>query len=124
MGFHDLLEPFNEAEYRRHISKLSKRELRAQEARKSRQLYAANFKVIAGTSTAPFTWGITLFGTALGARQYYIAEQKLAVIHGVLAERGYEPREEQKRDILVPLTRQMGVVGARGIVTRVAKEHA
>ncbi|RFU24701.1 hypothetical protein B7463_g11638, partial [Scytalidium lignicola] len=121
MGISDLLEPFDEVAYRRHIRTLSKREVYNREARKTRQLYSASFKVIAGTATALYTYGITLLGTALGARQYYIAEQKLAVIHGVMAERGWEMREEQKRDVLMPLAGQMGTVGVRGYVTKVVK---
>ncbi|KAH8809262.1 hypothetical protein F5884DRAFT_858761 [Xylogone sp. PMI_703] len=119
--FMELLEPFDEEAYRAHVRTLSRRALHDLEARKTRQLYAASFKVVAGTSTALYTYGITLLGTALGARQYYLAERELAVIHGVMAERGWAPREEQKRDLLLPLAGQATAVGVRGVVTRVVK---
>jgi hypothetical protein len=40
-----------------------------------------------GGALAPFTMGISLVGTALGGRQYSIAEQKLAVIQQIMKEK-------------------------------------
>jgi hypothetical protein len=78
---------FRPIAYRRRIQSLGEQVIWKHEIQKRRQLHGAGFKMAGGGALAPFTMGISLVGTALGGRQYSIAEQKLAVIQQIMKEK-------------------------------------
>jgi hypothetical protein len=116
MGLSDIFDSFDAAVYRQHILSLQEPEIRQREIQKRRQLYGAGFKIAGGGALAPFTLGVSLVGSALGGRQYSIAEQKLAVIQQIMNENGWELHTETKRDVLIPLASTFVGMAAGGAV--------
>ena len=103
MGLDDTFE-FEEAEYAARMARESDQELKKREVIKMRQHLSTSFKVGAGIGGAFFTGGLSLLGSAYAARQYNIAERKLAIVRKELEKRKIKLHEMRKRDFFIPIS--------------------
>jgi hypothetical protein len=113
MGFSDTFE-FDEGEYARQISnelKYPTHSLKQNEVVKHRQHISACASTGAGIGLAPFTFGLSLLGSAYGARRLYIANKKLEIIQAELTRREVALHTPTKRDFIIPFSISMATLG-------------
>jgi hypothetical protein len=101
MGLDDLFQ-FDAAAYRAKVRTLSDDALRQRQCIKTRQNLGGAWSVGFGIGGAVFTGGLSLIGTAYGARRMSVAQQKIEIVNEEMARRGAENYEERKRDTLIP----------------------
>jgi hypothetical protein len=113
MGFSDTFE-FDEDEYASKISdekEYPTHILKTQEIVKCRQHISAGASIGGGVGLAPFTFGLSLVGTAYGARRLYIAKKKLELIQAELKRRSVVLHKPTKRDFLIPFGTSIVTLG-------------
>lgn len=101
MGLDDLFE-FDAAAYRAKVRTLSDDELRKRQCIKTRQHLGGAWSVGFGIGGEVFTGGLSLIGSAYGARRMSVAQQKIEIVNEEMARRGARNYEERKRDTLIP----------------------
>jgi hypothetical protein len=113
MGLSDTFE-FDEEEYASKITDeqvYPTHRLKTHETAKCRQHISAGASIGGGVGLAPFTFGLSLLGTAYGARRLYIAKKKLELIQAELKRRNVVLHEPTKRDFLIPFGISMATLG-------------
>jgi len=111
MAIEDTFQHFDPVAYARKISDQKSyptHKLKTQEIAKQRQHVSAGVSMGSGIFFAPLTMGVSLVGTAWGARRLYIAEKKLELITKELTKRNVPLHDTEAKDILLPLA--IGVV--------------
>lgn len=101
MGLEDLFG-FDEVKYRKKVKTMNWSELRKREVQKYRQQYSSSTAAGGGVGLAPFTGGLSLFGTAYALRCIDIAEQKHSIVVAELRARGHPLYEPDWKDAVVP----------------------
>lgn len=96
------LPKFNAADYAKELKQHSTAELKNREIRKKRQQWSGFFSVTGGVLGAVHSFGGTLAVSALGARRWSIASQKLALIRAELQERDINLHKTEAKDITIP----------------------
>lgn len=120
MGFSDTFD-FDEADYVLKLKSLSAQELRKREVRAHHQQVSSTVSIGSGVGFAIFTGGgVSLIGSAYGARRLYLAEKKLSLIQEELTQRKIELYKPKKRDILIPLGVGIATIGAVGGIDVIA----
>ncbi|PPJ53804.1 hypothetical protein CBER1_04565 [Cercospora berteroae] len=103
MGLEDTFE-FDGAAYRRRVKHMTPAELRECEIVKYRQTLCASWAMGTGVGAAFFTCGVSLIGTALGARRFKVATKKLEIVNAELASRNIPLYVTRKRDVSMSVT--------------------
>ncbi|RMZ68498.1 zz type zinc finger domain-containing [Pyrenophora seminiperda CCB06] len=103
MGLDDIFA-FDVVEYTAKMSLESDESLKKREVVKMRQLISSTIKAGFGVGGAYFTGGLSLVGSVYAARQYSVAEQKLAIVQKELEKRKIGLHEMRKRDYAIPIT--------------------
>ncbi|KAI1621993.1 hypothetical protein EDD37DRAFT_611490 [Exophiala viscosa] len=117
MGFTQKLSEtfdFDESEYARRISNENEYptlKLKTHEVAKCRQHVSAGASIGGGIGAAPFTLGLSLLGSAYGARRLYIAEKKLEIIREELVRRDVSLHKFSKRDFFIPMGVSVATLG-------------
>ena len=101
MGFGDLFE-FDGAAYRARVKTMTWSELRKREVEKYRQQYSSSAAAGGGVGLAPFTVGLSLFGTAYALRCIDVAEQKHNIVVAELTSRGHALYKPDWKDAVIP----------------------
>jgi len=102
MGFKDLLD-FDEAAYIDKMKTKSIEDLHEHECTKYRQEISGSWSVGVGIGLVPLTFGVSLIGSAYGARRYDIAAQKLKIVKAEIDSRKETHYETRKRDMFIPM---------------------
>jgi hypothetical protein len=120
MGLGDTFE-FDEAKYAAKIQDWDIAHLQNQEINKNRQTLSASAGIGGGIGLAPFTGGVSLFGSVYAGRRLSVADQKLKLIQAELNKRGIELHEVTGKDVIVgvaPTICTLGLgVGADALAT-------
>ena len=125
MGLNDTFG-FDEAAYARQISNEEKYptySLKENEIVKHRQHVSAGASTGVGIGLIPFTMGLSLLGSAYGARRLYIANKKLELIQAELTRREVALHNPTKRDFFIPFGVSMATLGL-GAGADVVAAHA
>jgi hypothetical protein len=125
MGLNDTFD-FDEYAYARAISdqdEYTTHRLKTQEVVKFRQHISSSASIGGGIGLAPFTFGLSLLGTAYGARRLYIAKKKLEMIEAELKKREVALHTPTKRDFFIPFGISVATMGLGAGVDAVAS-HA
>lgn len=107
----DDLFGFDEAKYRSKVANWEAAHLRKSEVVKLRQENGAVASGLGGVFLAPMTGGLSLLGSAYGARRYSIASQKLKIIQEELDTRGLPRHTLTDRDEVIPVLSSMVGLG-------------
>ena len=113
MGYSDTFG-FDEAAYAKQITNekdYPTYALKQNEIVKHRQHVSAGASTGAGIGLIPFTMGLSLLGSAYGARRLYIANKKLELIQAELTRREVALHTPTKRDFFIPFGVSMATLG-------------
>jgi hypothetical protein len=102
---------FDKDEYASRISSYDTTRLCKQEIVKTRQQIAAGCQIGSGLAAAPFTFGLTLGISGIGARRTYVAAKKFKLITAELESRNVPLHQLQKRDFLIPFGASLAGLG-------------
>ncbi|MCJ1244541.1 Ankyrin repeat domain-containing protein 44 [Trapelia coarctata] len=101
---------FDDDEYEKRVSTLSREDLQKLHAVVSQKVLGASAGVGAGIGGAFFTAGVSLVGSAIAGRRVNVNDRRKKIIEKRLADEGWDKYKIRKRDMIIPLA-AIGVVG-------------
>jgi len=122
MGIGDFFH-FDESEFAHELKRWSLSKLRTQEVVRTRQIISSGATIGGGLGAAPFTFGLSLLGSAYGGRRLYVVKKKLELIQAELADRNIELYEPSGKDFLIGFLPSVAAMGL-GVGVDALASHA
>lgn len=88
----------DDAKFAQQLSQASDQELILGDKHNVRKRKGGKLGAWVGGAQAPFTLGISLFGTGIGVRNRHVAKRRLEMIHAELERRGLQKHAEDWKD--------------------------